>query len=34
MNGSGEDAMAEDDNVLLPSLAPEGENDDDLKDDA
>lgn len=28
------DAMAKDDVVLLPRLAPEGENDDDLRDDA
>jgi hypothetical protein len=32
-NGSGEDVVAEDDDVLLPRLAPEGENDDDLRDD-
>ena len=32
-NGAGE-AMAEDDGVLPPGLAPEGENDDDTHDDA
>jgi hypothetical protein len=26
--------MAEDDDILLPSMAPKGKNDDDLKDDA
>jgi hypothetical protein len=26
--------MAEDDGDLLPSMAPEGENDDDIRDDA
>jgi hypothetical protein len=31
-NGYGEDVVAEDDDILLPGLAPEGENDD-LRDD-
>jgi hypothetical protein len=33
-NGAGDEAMAEDDGVLPPGLAPEGENNDDTKDDA